>query len=74
MKTKTKILIIAIINLVVVSVIGLATDFVFYSWIRFTTLYLCGTLLGTFFGAYVMELMIEIKQEVCKNKEINKNG
>jgi len=62
METKTKIFIVSIFNLAFVFGIGIAVNFNTHWWIVFTAFYLCGTLLGTFFGAYVMKQMIEIKR------------
>ena len=59
MKTETKIFITAIFNLAFVFGIGIATKFNTKWWIILTAFYLCGTLLGTFFGAFVMKKMME---------------
>jgi len=70
METQTKIYIISIFNLAFVFGTGLAVRFNTKWWIIFTAFYLCGTLLGTFFGAYVMKQMMELK---LKQKGLNGN-
>jgi len=52
MKVETKILIIVFFNLSFIYGIGLATSFNTKWWIVLSAFYLCGTLLGAFFGYY----------------------
>jgi len=59
MKPQIKIFVIAILNLAFIIGIRIAINFDTYLWILFTIFYLCGTLLGSFFGFYVKEKFIE---------------
>ena len=62
MKPQIKIFITAIMNLAFVFGIGIAVNFDTHWWLLFSIFYLCGTLLGSFFGFYVKEKFIEEEQ------------
>ena len=49
-------------NLAFVFGIGIAVNFDTHWWLLFSIFYLCGTLLGSFFGFYVKEKFIEEEQ------------
>jgi len=57
MKVEVKQLIIALLSLLITLVIGIAVNFNTKLWIMFGGIYLVGTLIGTFFGAYTLEIL-----------------